>query len=132
MIAFVFNTEQYYTGTPKNNNNNDARGHILLFITQNKTKQNKTTMATSHDTLSHGMSRGKNDLTPTQPKSSSKKKTTSDFFDRMSKAETYATADMKGKIDKTPKKVSSGKKTTNSFFERMANTDTYASRDMKE
>ena len=54
-----------------------------------------------------------------------------DFFDRLSKTETYATADMKGKIDRTPKKVSSRKKTRDSFFDRMAKTDTFASADMK-
>ena len=34
------------------------------------------------------------------------------FFDRMSKTDTYATNDMKGKIDRTVPKVDNGKKTT--------------------
>lgn len=46
--------------------------------------------------------------TPTRDKvaanKSSKTKTTSAFFERMSKTETYATADMKGKIDKQTKR----------------------------
>lgn len=35
-----------------------------------------------------------------------------DFFDKMSKTETFASADMKGKIDRGPKKTTSEKKTT--------------------
>jgi hypothetical protein len=43
----------------------------------------------------------------------SKKSTThNDFFDRLSKTDTYASKDMKGQIDKAPKKVNSETRTT--------------------
>lgn len=34
------------------------------------------------------------------------------FFDRMSTTDTFASKDMKGKVDRTPKKVDDGKRTT--------------------
>ena len=46
--------------------------------------------------------------------------------------ETFASADMKGKINRNPKENTKTKtKTTNEFFNRMAKTETYATADMK-
>jgi len=70
--------------------------------------------------------------TNTKGKPSHNQKTTNSFFNRMSKTETYATADMKGKISFQPTITSNGKRTTNNaFFNRMSKTETYATADMK-
>jgi len=66
-------------------------------------------------------------------------KTTNAFFNRISKAETYATSTMKGKISSTHEEnisptheISADKKlTTNAFFERMSKAETYATSSMK-
>ena len=51
----------------------------------------------------------------------------------MNKTETFASADMKGKINRSPKDTTTKQKTktTNAFFERMSKTETYASADIK-
>jgi hypothetical protein len=46
--------------------------------------------------------------------------------------ETFASADMKGKIDRSSKDTNKkNSKTTNAFFDRMSKTETYATADMK-
>merc|ERR1719223_287040 len=75
------------------------------------------------------------------------KKVNSDFFDRMSKTDTFASADMKGKnhfsVSRiTPdhsnshsnawsKRKQEEKKVNSDLFDRMSKTDTFASADMK-
>lgn len=48
----------------------------------------------------------------TTSRESKKSTTQNEFFDRLSKADTYASKDMKGQIDKAPRKVNSGTRTT--------------------
>jgi len=59
------------------------------------------------------------------------RQTTNAFFDRMSKAETYATSSMKGKITSTHENPACTELTTNAFFERMNKAETYATSSMK-
>jgi len=54
-------------------------------------------------TISTAIKSGDLQIAPTKNNKASEYKTTNDFFDRMSKSETYASADAKGKIERNQK-----------------------------
>jgi len=88
------------------------------------------------NTSTHSVSSIRSNTSRNTTRTSSSRMTTrtapvsSSLFNRLAETETYASAQMKGKIEAEPQQRSSGK-TTNSFFSRMAQADTYASANMK-
>uniref|UniRef100_A0A7S3V6W8 Uncharacterized protein n=1 Tax=Chaetoceros debilis TaxID=122233 RepID=A0A7S3V6W8_9STRA len=94
-------------------------------------------------TISTAIKSGDLQIAPTKNNKASEYKTTNDFFDRMSKSETYASADAKGKIERnqknpegkknqwTRKERDPGQKTTSDFFDRLSKKETFSTADLK-